>query len=75
MNIDFRSVYFETDWRRLSGDSSYLNLIILDYCSISLRFDRNDLIFTRWNDNKVVDFLARNASTYANVILGGGVPT
>ncbi|XP_057423606.1 uncharacterized protein LOC130717403 [Lotus japonicus] len=73
--LGFRRVCLETDclqlfqwWQKEAVGRSYLDNIIRDCRSYVSFFDLFSLSFVRRSGNAVADFLARNASTYADCV-------
>ncbi|XP_057444908.1 uncharacterized protein LOC130737161 [Lotus japonicus] len=73
--LSFRRVCLETDclqlfqwWQKAVVGRSYLDNIIRDCRTYVSFFDFFSLSFVRRTGNSVADFLAKNASTYANSV-------
>ncbi|XP_057454555.1 uncharacterized protein LOC130746065 [Lotus japonicus] len=79
--LAFRLMCFETDslqlyqcWHRRTKGRSYLDSIVRDCRFLATVFDFISFSFVRCTGNAVADFLARNASTYANSVWVEVVP-
>ncbi|XP_057425852.1 uncharacterized protein LOC130719238 [Lotus japonicus] len=81
MELGFRRVCLETDclqlyqwWQNRTVGRSYLDTIVSDCRSLVSYFDVFSLSFVRRSSNSVADFLAKNASTYADCVWVKEVP-
>lgn len=81
VDLGFQRVCFETDrlqlfqlWKKLPDESNYLSTILNDCFLFSRSFDLFSIIFVRRLGNVVVEFLARNAPSFARLVWIKEVP-